>query len=53
MSERVADVGAGVTAQFLEAHPDIGLDVLDEMAHVNGPVGVREGARNEYFSRRV
>jgi hypothetical protein len=40
-----------MAAEFLESDPDIGLDVLDEMAHVRRAIGVRQGARNENFSR--
>ncbi len=42
-----AHVDAVVAAQLLEAHPDVGLDVLDQVAHVDGPVGVRQRARDE------
>ena len=45
------DINAVMTAEFLESDPDIGLDVLDEMAHVRRAIGVRQGARNENFSR--
>ena len=45
-------VGACMAAELLEAHPDIGLDVLDEMPHVNGAVRVRQGARHEDLSGR-
>ena len=39
-----ADVdAAGVAAHLLEAHPDIGLEVLDEVAEVHVPVGVWQG----------
>ena len=34
------DVPALVAGHFLEAHPDIGLDVFDQVAEVNGAVGV-------------
>ena len=51
-------VGANVPAfghpvfrlHLLEAHPDVGLDVFNEMAEVNGPVGVGQGRRNENFT---
>ena len=42
-----ADVPAFVAAHLLEAHPDIGLDVLDQMAEVDRAVGVGQGAGNE------
>ena len=39
-----AKVVAFVATQFLEAHPDIGLDVFNQMADVDGTVGVGQGA---------
>jgi len=36
-----------VALQALETHPDVGLDVLDEMAQVDVAVGVRQGAGYE------
>jgi hypothetical protein len=38
---------AFVTAHFLEAHPDIGLDVFDQMAEVNAAVGIGQGGGNK------
>ena len=38
-----ADVDAAVAYELLEADPDIGLDVLDQMADVDVAVGVGEG----------
>ena len=35
------------TAKFLEANPDIGLDVFNEVANVDVAVGVREGGGDE------
>jgi hypothetical protein len=46
-----AYVNAVMATEFLEADPDVGLDVLDEMAHMRRAIGIRQGARNEYFSR--
>ena len=46
-----ADVVHLVAAQSLEAHPDVGLDVLDQMAEVDGAVGVRQGGRDEDAAR--
>ena len=43
-----ADVVAFVAAQTLETHPDVGLDVFDHVAEVNGAVGIRQGAGYEY-----
>ena len=37
-----ADVQAVVPAHALEAHPDVGLDVLDDVAEVQRAVGVRQ-----------
>jgi len=36
-----------VPAQFLEPHPDVGLDVLDQMADVDLAVGVGQGGGDE------
>ena len=38
-----ADVDAAMASQLLEADPDVGLDVLDQMPQVNVAVGVGEG----------
>ena len=45
-----ADVGALVTAKFLEACPDIRLDILDKVSHVNVSIRVRQSAGYHYFS---
>ena len=42
-----ADVMAGIAAHFLHPHPDVGLDVFDEVAEVDGAVGVGQGGGNE------
>ena len=42
-----ADVQAAVAALTLEPHPDVGLDVAEHVAQVQGVVRVRQGARNE------
>ncbi len=42
-----AHVPAFVAAHLLEAHPDVGLDVLHQMAQMNGAVGVGQGAGDE------
>jgi hypothetical protein len=36
-----------VAAQLLEAHPDVGLYVFDEMTDVNRPVGVGQSAGDQ------
>ncbi|ASV72940.1 hypothetical protein THTE_0338 [Thermogutta terrifontis] len=36
-----ADVNASMTAQLLKTHPDVRLDVLHQMADVDGPIRVR------------
>ena len=41
------DEQAVVAAHALEAHPDVGLDVLDDVAEVRRAVGVRQGAGDE------
>ena len=45
-----ADIMAFMPAHLLEPHPDVGLNIFDEMAEVNGTVGVGEGAGNENFA---
>ena len=42
-----ADVDAAVAAQLLEPDPDVGLDVLDQVADVDVPVGVGQGGGDE------
>ena len=46
-----------VPAQPLEPHPDIGLDVLDQVAQVDVPIGIGQGtgdqdAAHGYLSSR-
>jgi hypothetical protein len=45
-----ADVRGTVAAQVLEPHPDVGLDVFDQMAQVNVAVGVGQRTSNEQAS---
>jgi hypothetical protein len=42
-----ADVMHLVAAHALEAHPDVGLDVFDQMTEMDGAVGVGQGAGDE------
>ena len=42
-----ADVDTVVAAQLLEAHPDIGLDVLHQVPDVDRAVGVGQGAGDQ------
>ena len=42
-----ANVVAFVAAHALEAHPDIRLNVFDQMPEVNIAVGIRQGAGDE------
>ncbi|MNQ68867.1 hypothetical protein D3C85_834380 [compost metagenome] len=44
------DVDGLVATHLLEAHPDVGLDVLDHMPKVDGPVGIGEGACHKDFA---
>ena len=46
-----ADVMTFVAATFLEAHPDIGLDILQQMAQVDRAVGIRQSAGDEDLAR--
>ncbi len=41
------DIDAFVAPQPLKAHPDIGLDVLEQMAQMNRAIGVGQRAGNE------
>ncbi len=45
-----ADVVAFVAAQVLEAYPDVSLYVFNQMAKMDGAVGVRQGGGNQYFT---
>ena len=48
-----AHVDALLTAQFLETDPDIGLDVFQQVAQVNGAIGVGKGTGHQDFAGRV
>jgi hypothetical protein len=47
----VGIVGAHVmtfmVAQFLKAHPDVGLDVFDQVPDVDGSIGIRQGTGDQ------
>ena len=45
-----AHVPAFVAAHLLEAHPDVGLDILHQVAEVDGAIGVGQGAGDEDFA---
>jgi hypothetical protein len=40
---------ASVSAQFLESHPDICLDVFDEVADMDVPIGVGQSGGYQQF----
>ena len=42
-----AEVEAAVAAQLLKAHPDVGLDVLHQMAQMDVTIGIGQGGGNE------
>ena len=44
MSVISTDVDALVSLQALESYPDIGLDVLHQVAKMDGTIGIWEGA---------
>ena len=46
-----ADVGAIVAARFLEAHPYVGLHLFQQVAQVQGAVGVGQCAGYQYLAR--
>ena len=39
-----------VASEFLKSHPDVSLDILDEMTEVDGAVCVGQGRRDENLS---
>ena len=45
-----AAVVALVAAQFLKAHPNVGLDVFDHVAEVDAAVGIGQRGGNEDFA---
>ena len=45
-----AAVVAFVAAQFLEAHPDVGLDVFHHVPQVDAAVGIGQGGGDEDFA---
>ncbi len=48
-----ADIGALLATQFLEANPDVGLDVFQQMAQMNGAIGVGKGTGDQYLAGSV
>ena len=46
-----ADVEAVFTAQALIARPDVGLQVFDQMAEMDWPIGVGQGAGDQDAAR--
>jgi hypothetical protein len=42
-----ADIQAFMAAHALEADPDVGLDVLHQMAQMDGAVGIGQGTGDE------
>ena len=47
-----ADEMHGMAVHALKAHPDVGLDVLHDVADVKGRIGVRQRRRDEERARR-
>ena len=45
-----AAVVAFVAAQFLEAYPNVGLDVFDHVAEVDAAVGIRQCGSDKDFA---
>lgn len=39
-----------MASELLKAHPDVGLDILDEVTEVDGPICIRQGRRDENLS---
>ena len=46
-----AEIEALIAGHFLEPHPDIGLEIFDEMAYMDGAVCVGQGGSNDDFTR--
>ena len=44
---------AAVAGELLKSDPNIGLDVLNQMADMNRPIGIRQRGRNENLARHV
>ena len=44
------DINATVSPQSLKTDPDIRLDILDQVAQVDGTIGVRQRRRDQYPS---
>ena len=42
-----AHIHAVMPAQLLESHPDVGLDVLDQVSHMDRPIGIGQGAGDQ------
>ena len=53
MSVIGTDVGTLMTTLFLETNPDIGLDILHQMAQMDGAVGVGQGTGDENLALAV
>ena len=45
-----ADIGALMAPLSLETRPDIGLDVLHQVTHMRGSVGIRQRTGHHHFS---
>jgi len=50
MSITRADVGALITNQFLKSYPYVGLYILDQVAEVDGAIGIGQSTRHEYLA---
>ncbi len=48
-----AHAAAGMPGEALEAHPDVGLDVLHQVPQVDGTGGIGQGARHEQLAGGV
>ena len=45
------NVPAFITDHLLVSHPDVGLDIFNQMAKVNGAIGIGQGGGDENFAR--
>ena len=45
------DIDAVIASQFLESHPNVGLNVFDKMTNVDMSIGIRQCGGNDNFTR--
>ncbi len=43
----------GIAPHALEADPNIGLDIIDQMSQVHGAIGIGQGCGDKNFAHKV